>query len=131
MVDKLTIGCGHRIFGGATFVVYIEELSCYTVGKRTIGVSHITRISPHVIVTVTLVKRTVSEVHVTIGEELAIKRTTIHIDGTSVLETVIVDISENERHILEGGAIGDAGNTASSGVVKYHAIDGTFDSYIL
>ena len=83
------------------------------------------------IVTVTLVERTVSEVHVTIGEELTIKRTTLHVDGACMLESMVVYISEIERHILEGSAIGDAGNAASSGVVKYYAIDGTFDSYIL
>ena len=83
------------------------------------------------IVTVALVERTVSEVHVAIREELTIKRTTLHVDGASMLETMVVDISKIERHILEGSAIGNAGNVSSCSVVKHHAIDGTFDSYIL
>ena len=84
------------------------------------------------IITVTLVERTVGEVHVAIREEFAVQRTTLHVDGSCMLEAMVVVVSEIESNILEGRSTGDAGNAASRGMSERHlTISLSLDGHIL
>ena len=84
------------------------------------------------IIRIRLIELTVGEVHVTIGGESAVKRAAFHVDGSGMLEAIVVHVPEIESNILEGRSIGDAGNAASSSMCEGHgSVSLTFNSYIL
>ena len=120
-----------EMFFVSILLVKIEEFTDTI--KCTTGIIHgSTTINPHMVVFVRLLESAIREVHVGIREELAVERATFHVDGAGVLETVVVDVSEVERHVLKLSAIGNAGNAAGSGMREGHdSVSLAFNRYVL
>ena len=130
-IYEFTVCSGDSIFGRTILVVDIDELTRLRIGERTAGISNVAGVCPHVVVGIRLVELAVGEIHVAIGEQFAVDGTVLHVDGASVLETMIIDISNFKGNVLKGSAIRYGGDRACCGVVEHHAIDSTFDGHVV
>ena len=83
------------------------------------------------IVAVTLIEKAIREVHVSIGEEHTIQRTALHVNGASVLETMVIHGAEVERHVFESCPIGDRCNAPCWSMIEYYACCDSFNGYVL
>ena len=129
-VESTIINIDEMLFA-SILLVKIEEFTDTI--KCTTGIIHgSTTINPHMVVFVRLIECAIREVHVGIREELAVERATFHVDGSCMLEAMVVHVPEIESNILEGRSIGDAGNAASSSMCERHnSVSLAFNSDIL
>ena len=82
------------------------------------------------VVGIILHKRAIREVHVAIREELSVQRTTLHVDGSSMLETMVVLVPEIESNVLERSTFGNISNVSTASMFKHHTIHSTLNGNV-
>ena len=115
----------------SALTIDIEKFTLAVVGKSTVVIVVCAIIVPHVVISIILHKVTVGEVHVSVGKKLSVECAAFHVNGSRVLETMIISVTKGERNVLERYTIRNRCNIVTCRMAKHHTVDTAIDGNVL